>query len=565
MNTSNKKQKKIENWFEKKLSPKYEKIQAEIGQIINQKTACEQCNAVLYAQILMEKSALLEAVIENSGDMILAVDKSYTILLVNKSYQDYFYKNYHAKIEVGQNLLTLPHQHNRAAYWRPYYERALQGEIFSVIDETVDQEGYPHTFEVRFNPIFISQDAVSKLAPTNIAGVSVVIRDLSELIAQQKQLVDKQNLLASISQNIREGVYRSSPKFGVHYANQTFLEMFGYDSLEDLRKNSASELYFLPEERERIIKKLAENTVFTNLEVHFRRKDGSHFWGELNGRTSKDAQGNIWFDGAIRDITERKKSEEILRLQNEELRKVNQELDRFVYSASHDLRAPLMSILGILELMRLDKNVNTKPEEQIYLEMIEKSVKKLDLLTREITHYSRNARLEVKVERISLENLVGDILAELAYLPNSPFIEKIISTDATTETPTWVYVDSSRLHKILTNLISNAINYHDLKKEKPYIKVNLQKTDTHFFIQIQDNGRGIDPALHEQVFEMFYRASQDSQGSGLGLYIVKETVEKLKGKIKLESAINIGTTFSLEFPQLTPNIAPSATPEKGDF
>ncbi|WP_154656954.1 sensor histidine kinase [Hugenholtzia roseola] len=547
MNTSNKKPNiKTERRFESDLPQNYTQIQTEIEDLLAAKAECHQCQAIHYTQILMEKNALMEAIVENSNDMMLAVDKNFTLLLVNKSYQNYFYENYHIQVEVGKNLFSFSHQNSRSAYWRPYYERALQGEVFSLIDKVIDKNGYLQTFEVRFNPILMAQNGTQE-----VAGVSVVIRDLSELIAQQRQLADNQNLLTSISQNIREGIYRSSPKFGVYYANQTFLEMFGYDSLEDLRKNSASGLYFLPEERERIVKKLVENTIFTNVEVHFRRKDGSHFWGELSGMTSKDTEGNIWFDGAIRDITERKKSEEILHLQNEELRKVNQELDRFVYSASHDLRAPLMSILGILELIRLDSDLSAKPNERAYLEMIEKSVKKLDHLTREITHYSRNTRLEIRIERFCLVKLIGEVFEELAYLPQSPFIEKSVEiVDAPQAADFWVCSDSNRLHKILVNLISNAIHYHDLNKEKPYIKIRLQKTTQSFLIEIQDNGRGIEPALQQQVFEMFYRASQDSQGSGLGLYIVKETIEKLKGKITLQSDINIGATFTLELPQM---------------
>jgi PAS domain S-box-containing protein len=495
---------------------------------------CFDCKAVHLAQDASYTNATLAAIIEAVPDFVALVDTQARLLLANTLYQNYFLSQYGQPLRYGVSMFEQIADSSRSVYWKPYYQKALQGEVFSVVDEVFLVDGEQRTFEVRFMPV--------RNEEREVLGCSIVIRDLTELIASRQSLQNKQDLLASISQNIKEGIYRSSPEHGVFYANQTFLEMFGYESLDDLREYSPQGLYFLPEERAKIVQKLVKDVTFSNLEVHFRRKDGSHFWGELSGMTSTDKQGNVWFDGAVRDITQRKEADELLRLQNDELKKVNEELDRFVYSASHDLRAPLMSILGIVELMKIEKQ---SENQDLYIEMIEKSVKKLDMLTREITHYSRNSRLEVVPEKINVRKLVQDIFDELAYLPNSPYIEKSIELHSTLEE---ALVDANRLHKIIANLVSNAINYHDLLGEKPFIKVSLRIDAQQVQISVADNGKGIHEDYQGKIFDMFCRLTNDGQGSGLGLYIVKEMVQKMNGRIELISQPRVGTTFHVWLP-----------------
>ncbi len=227
---------------------------------------------------------------------------------------------------------------------------------------------------------------------------------------------------------------------------------------------------------------------------------------------------------------------------NKQLKKLNDELDRFVYSTSHDLRAPLLSVLGLLKLAEgnLDKN-----EMGRYHGMMQNRLSSLDKFIKDITDYSRNNRLQIVSEDVNIALLTNEIWESLRYSSDAQEIEFI------NELPQALIVvnDGTRLRVVLSNLIANAIRYHDHRKEKKYIKIYHHITNSSFSLHVEDNGQGIAPELHSKIFDMFYRGNESSQGSGLGLYIVKETLSKLSGTIKLCSTPRQGSTFSISVPK----------------
>ncbi|HYG03672.1 MAG TPA: ATP-binding protein [Chryseosolibacter sp.] len=227
---------------------------------------------------------------------------------------------------------------------------------------------------------------------------------------------------------------------------------------------------------------------------------------------------------------------------NEELRLRNTELDRFVYSASHDLSAPLKSLMGLINVARMERPGNTHDQ---YLKMMERSVLKLDQFIREVVSYSRNSRMPLKLERFNFATLVENVLQDFQYSPNFISIQFVINDD----TDSQMVCDITRLKIILNNLISNAINFQRSEKNvKPFVKIHLTMHDGHYVITVEDNGRGIGKEHVDKIFDMFYRASEDSQGSGLGLYILKESVTKLDGSISVTSVLHEGTTFKIRLP-----------------
>jgi signal transduction histidine kinase len=223
--------------------------------------------------------------------------------------------------------------------------------------------------------------------------------------------------------------------------------------------------------------------------------------------------------------------------QNEELKKTNEELDRFVYSASHDLRAPLSNIKGLANLMMIDP---VTPKEG-FVKRIESSASQMEKFIRDIEHYSRNSRIELKIEPLDLHSLVNDIVKSFSHFDNA------LNVSIENEVPSGsiISADGYRLRVILNNLITNAIKYADLSKEKPYVKINLAHENEYHLIKITDNGIGIKEEHRQKVFGMFYRASTKSNGSGLGLYIVKESVDKMKGQVNVQSEYGKGSVFSL--------------------
>jgi signal transduction histidine kinase len=242
------------------------------------------------------------------------------------------------------------------------------------------------------------------------------------------------------------------------------------------------------------------------------------------------------------EILNREKAQQTLQHTNEELLKKNTELDNFVYSVSHDLRAPIASILGLINLAKQDKGESTK---QVYLGMMEKSAKQQDYFIKEILDQSRNSRLEVKSEPVLFEPLIEEAFEQLDYsnLSGNKF-EKIITVDQ--DQP--FYCDKWRLKVILNNIISNSIRYKNGKD--PVIRINA-KIDAHLLnLSIQDNGKGISKDHISNLGKMFYRATDEGAGSGLGLYIVKETVHKLKGSLAIESEEGHGTTVKFKIPEV---------------
>ena len=239
----------------------------------------------------------------------------------------------------------------------------------------------------------------------------------------------------------------------------------------------------------------------------------------------------------------RKEDEELLRKQNEELIKINQELDSFVYSLSHNLKAPLASVLGLINICKIeDKNHNNA--FSLYLYLMKESINRLDETIKEILDYSKNARSPLSITTINLESIVNEAFKKARFLEQYADIKKEINIDI----PIDFYSDSYRLSLILSSIIANAITYCDAKKAIKTLVIEAFYRDEEIHILIKDNGIGISPEYLPHIYDMFYRATEDSQGAGLGLYIVKETVNKLKGTIKVKSILGEGSTFTLILP-----------------
>lgn len=227
---------------------------------------------------------------------------------------------------------------------------------------------------------------------------------------------------------------------------------------------------------------------------------------------------------------------------NEMLMKTNAELDRFVYSTSHDLRAPLTSILGLLNIASGARDVT---EVKQYMSMMKDRVHSLDKFIMDITDYSRNNRLEIIREKIDLSELAREIWDSLRYSPDALNINFYIDIPE----GEFIETDKNRLRIVMSNLISNAMRYHDARKEEKFIRLKLQANGRSAYLMVEDNGQGISSEHHHKIYDMFYRGNENSKGSGLGLYIVKETLSKLAGSIHLESVPGVGSTFTVRLPK----------------
>lgn len=242
----------------------------------------------------------------------------------------------------------------------------------------------------------------------------------------------------------------------------------------------------------------------------------------------------------LTDITELKINEQKLIL-------ANKDLDRLVYSASHELKAPLKSVIGLTRLAEVEMKNSNMDMLGRCLKEIEKSVLRLDRTIKDIIDYSRNSRQGLESEEIKLRELIEEVLESLHYMEGSNRIKKTIDiTGSLTLTS-----DRRRLFIVLNNLISNSIKYYDPDKDDQFFIIKAMADHDTIFIQIEDNGIGINEKLVPKLFEMFFRATVKSEGAGLGLYIVKEIIKKLNGRIDVTSIEGEKTIFNLEIPKLS--------------
>ncbi len=226
---------------------------------------------------------------------------------------------------------------------------------------------------------------------------------------------------------------------------------------------------------------------------------------------------------------------------NNELEKINKELDRFVYSVSHDLRSPLSSILGIINLAKYTDNTEELKE---YVHLIEGRIKAQDDFIKNITDYSRNVRVEIAYEKVEVLELAKEVIDSLRFLPGAGSINfQLFIDDELTIT-----TDKLRLRIVLNNLVSNAIKYSDALQKKAFVEIGASQLENELIIYIKDNGIGIATEWLPKIFDMFTRATEHSSGSGLGLFITKETIERIGGTMSVESKAGQGRTFSVYLP-----------------
>jgi two-component system, sensor histidine kinase and response regulator len=231
----------------------------------------------------------------------------------------------------------------------------------------------------------------------------------------------------------------------------------------------------------------------------------------------------------------------MLNIKNEELQKAYDELDKFAYSVTHDMRGPILSSLGAIELAKTSDDME---EVREVLGMMEKALTRMDAFIQNMHEYYNIKRGELQIQEINFEELIAE-LKELftvgARLDQTRFDIKL-HQDAAFRS------DELTLKIILNNLLSNAFKYQRKNNESKFVELELNVSATGAAIYVRDNGIGIDEAHINDIFNMFYRATSENVGSGFGLYNVKDALRKLNGTITVNSRTQEGTEFRVEIP-----------------
>jgi PAS domain S-box-containing protein len=326
--------------------------------------------------------------------------------------------------------------------------------------------------------------------------------------------------------------------------NEMAILQYGYSRKEFL---SMSAIDIRPEEDKERFRQLDNSTEING--TKFNRGIWNHIKKDGTVIPVEIIAQKIIYEGIMaqfilsNDITDRRKAELNLEQQNKELIKTNAELDRFVYSVSHDLRSPLTSILGLLSFIEEESQEADTLE---HADMIHKSINRLDEFIKNILSYSRNNRTGLEIEKISIQETALAIVDSLQSMKEAKEIHYEI--DIQEHEP--FFSDALRFNTIMENLISNAIKHHRKRKFGRYIKITGQSDHEKLEFSVTDNGIGIAPENHQKIFDMFFRLSGETDGSGIGLYIVRDAVEKMQGTLEIRSEKEIGTTFIIKLKNL---------------
>lgn len=252
-------------------------------------------------------------------------------------------------------------------------------------------------------------------------------------------------------------------------------------------------------------------------------------WQELDVKSAIEEGYNFYLTNSM------------LRVKNEELEKAYKELDKFAYSVTHDLRGPILSAMGVIDLA---KSIDDMEELKEILMMVEKAMQKLDNFIENTHDYYKLNRGELQIVEVDIKEIIED-LRDVYEMNGAKDGTRFITSVTQNES---LRTDKVSLYIILNNLLSNAFKYQQKEVSEKFVSLDFVVDKGMATINVRDNGIGISDLYIKNIFDMFYRATSDGVGSGFGLYNVKDAVQKLQGEVKVESRLKEGTHFTITLP-----------------
>jgi PAS domain S-box-containing protein len=468
-------------------------------------------------QALVEKLPI-GIVIHKEGKLLFANTQAYLILGVKKSND-----------LIGTNILDFVHPDYKPAITQRMQEVAAGVPAPMVEQRYIRVDGRIIDVEAMAYPFIFKGDTC----------IQVIFRDISEKKQAEARIKKNETLFTQLFQNVPMAVVMLDESGKVFQVNRGFEQMFGFER-QELRGKNLND-FIVPEElrNEGIdLNNLITQHQVVSIETIRRHRSGKLVNVILCGVPVKLENETIGIYGVYVDITDRKNVEEELKVRNTEL-------DNFVYKVSHDLRAPLSSVLGLVNLARLPGNTDNPMD---YIDIIGEKVAALDHFIGDVLSHSKNLKMDVNIDRVDLSKIIDQTFMDLGYLEGAKNMKRCVKMEGID-----FYSDHWRVSEIFRNLISNAIKYRQLISDNPEVTIKIHVDHLRADISFSDNGIGIDEKNLSRIFDMFYRATEQSDGSGIGLYIVKNAVEKLGGQISVASKVDQGTRFSIILPNRVHN------------
>ncbi len=376
----------------------------------------------------------------------------------------------------------------------------------------------------------------------NFDGIEGILRDVTERERMQEELMKGNERYALTLQALNDGLWDWNVLNGDAFFSPNYYALLGYADNEFLANYASWRMLVHPEDLEQVEEDLQMSVRsgkgFT-IDLRMKAKSGGWKWVSTRGKVVEwDGEGKaLRLLGTLSDITERKQAEVALT-------EKNMEIERFTYTASHDLRSPLVTVKAFLGFLKDDLKKNDQDKVAKDIEFMTTAANKMGMLLDELLEMSRVGRVVNDPVRVTFYELVN----EATSVGVGRIVQEKVDLQIG-ECDIVFFGDRPRLSEIWQNLIENAVKYMgDQKMPRVEIGAEGEGTDTVFFVR--DNGMGIDPRFKDRVFELFDKLDPKSEGSGLGLALVKRIVEIYRGRIWVESdGEGKGSCFKFTLPE----------------
>jgi PAS domain S-box-containing protein len=490
-----------------------------------------------------EAKAKLAAIVEFSEDAIISKDLNGIITSWNRGAEDLF--GYKAQEAIGQPI-TMLIPPDRLHEEPGILERARRGEPIQHY-ETVRRrkDGMLLDISLTISPVRDEQG--------QITGVSKIARDITAWKQAEQALVQSEARYRTLVSQIKDYAIFRTDRAGVARTwNEGVKRVLGFDEGEFVGLDTAPAI-FTPEDFEAGVPQRELQTAAAhgtaNNDRWMRRKDGTRFYASGVTTVLKDETGQvIGFTKVLRDDTEKRQAEEKLERtvaeRTADLRETNEQLEAFVYSIAHDLRAPLRSMGGFSQLLLDDHAANLNQTGQQLLKRIHAASEFMDKLLVDLLAYGRTARAELELSPVDVHRAW-----DIALLQCAAQIEQSKACVETAQPLPTVRAHETTLGQILANLLNNALKFV-APGVQPRVIFRAEQEASFVRLWLEDNGIGISTEQHERIFRVFERLHGSRySGTGIGLSIVRKGVERMGGAVGLVSAPGNGTRFWIELPK----------------
>ena len=478
----------------------------------------------------LEAQENFRAIVETTPECVKIVAADGTLVFMNPPGLEMVGASSGAAV-LGKNVYDLIAPEDRDRF-REFNERICQGEKGSLEFDIIGLKGVRCHMETHAAPLRHVDGTTVHLAVTH----EITERRRAESAAQLFHAIVDSSDDAIISKNLN-GIITSW--------NGAAQRLFGYTADEIIGRPVTM---IIPSDRQEeepeILARLKRGERVEHFETLRRKKDGTLIDISLTISPVRDGQGNIVGASKIaRDITDRKKSEALQKAIEDDLRRANQDLEQFAFSASHDLQEPLRTVKIYSELLAKHFGDDIDSEAQEFLTYLRSGAMRMEMLVRDLLTYTQVTKFEKPVEVADAGEALASTLAGLAGV-----VAETGAQISAGPLPS-LRVHGAHLQQLFQNLIGNAIKYRSPNRP-PTVQVTAERQDKQWVFAVSDNGIGIDSAYKENIFGLFKRlhTGDEYAGTGIGLAICRRIVDRYHGRIWVESEPGKGSTFRFTLP-----------------